>query len=186
MKIKDYVESVANLLSLWDSNKVDLDDISNNDALTGGRINRIHIMVNGIINEIANYFVPLIIQKQVETIDGVVPFSSLKANIVKIEKVVGENGNEIMFKSYHDKIVMNEKSGTIHYRIVPRQYDFTEEIDYTDLEVPKKVIVYGASAEFCLSEGLFDEAVVWHEKYREQLKLLTKPKNYNTTKRTWA
>lgn len=186
MKIRDYVESVANLLSLWDSNKVDLENVENNDTIIVGRINRIQSMVNGIICEIANFFVPLIVQKQVETSDGVVLFSSLGANIVSIEKVVSKQGKEIGFKVYHDKIVMSENSGTIYCRITPKTYNYNDEIDYTDFEVPKKVIVYGAAAEFCLTEGMFDEAVVWHEKYREQLKFLTKPKNYNTAKRTWA
>lgn len=186
MKIRDYVANVANLLSLWDSNKVDLEDVNNNDQTIVERINKIQVMVNGIICEIANYFVPLIIQKHVNTINGEVPLSNLRMNIVSVEKVVNEQGKEIDFEVYHDKIVMSENSGTVYLRIIPKTYNYTNEIEYTDLQVPSKVIVYGTAAEFCLSEGLFDEAVVWHEKYREQLKLLTKPKNYKTAKRTWA
>ena len=186
MKIKDYVANVANLLSLWDSNKVDLENINNNDQLIVERINKIQVMINGIICEIANYFVPLIIQKYVNTANGVVPFSTLRLNIVNVEKVVNAQGEDIDFEVYHDKIVMSENTGTVYLRIVPKTYNYTSEVEYTDLQVPSKVIVYGAAAEFCLAEGLFDEAVVWHEKYREQIKLLSKPKNYNTAKRTWA
>lgn len=186
MKIRDYVASVASLLSLWDSNKVDMIEVDNNDPITTKRINKIAEMVNGIINEIASFFIPLIVQKHVNTSDGVVAFSSLKSSVVSIEKVIGEQGKEISFETYHDKIVMSENSGTVYFRIIPGNYNYNNEIDYSELELPRKVIVYGVAAEFCLSEGLFDEAVVWHEKYREQLKLLTKPKNYNTAKRTWA
>ena len=186
MKIREYVAGVANLLSLWDATKIDENILANNDPLTVERIDKLCSIVNGIIHEIARYFVPLILQKQVKTSDGVVPFSQLKANIVNIEKVVDDKGNEIGFTTYYDRIKMDKPSGTIYYRILPISYNYGNEIHFTDFQVPRKVIIYGAAAEFCLAEGLFDEAVAWHEKYREQIKLLTKPKNLKIKKRTWA
>lgn len=186
MKIRDYVSNVASLLSLWDSTKIDIYDVNNNDSITVNRINKLAGIVNGIIREIATFYVPLILSRHIKTSNGVVSFSNLWTNVVSVEKVVSDQGKEIGFETYHNKIVMSEKSATVYFRIIPNGYNYGNEIDYREIDLPKKVIEYGTAAEFCLTEGLFDEAVVWHEKYREQLKLITKPKNYNTAKRAWA
>ena len=186
MKIIEYVSEVADLLSLWDATKVDLNIIENNDATTVSRINKICNLVNDVVYEIAMNFVPMITQTQVKTSDGVVPFSQLRPNIISIEKILDENGKEINFTIYPEKLKMDKTSGTIYYRRLPNYYKKGNEIDFTEYEVPKKVILYGTAAEFCLTEGLFEEAMVWHEKYREQIKMLTKPKNYKLAKREWA
>ena len=186
MKIRNYVSDVANLLSLWDNAKVDMENIKNNDDLTIMRINKLIDIINGIIFEIAKYFIPLIVSRAFKTSDGVVYISQLREKFVSVERIIDENGKEVRYTTKDDKIIMDNNSATIYYRILPCSYAFANEIDFTNFEVPRNVIIYGAAAEMCLSEGMFDEAVVWHEKYREQLKMLTKMKNYKLAKRTWA
>jgi hypothetical protein len=106
-------------------------------------------------------------------------------NVVKIIDVLNENGKPKKYVQYPDKIVTATGKTQIEYQYIPKNYQLDDKIGYTESDVSKTIIAYGAISELCLIERSFDESVMWRNRYMESLKKILLPKNKKIKQRSW-
>ena len=71
----------------------------------------------------------------------------------------------------------------VEYEYAPDKVGLDDEICYMEKDVPVRVIAYGVAAEYCITEGDFDQAVMWHKRYTDAISDICVPKNTRAAKR---
>ena len=61
----------------------------------------------------------------------------------------------------------------IRYTYTPEEKVIKDDSDYV-LYVSQRLFVYGILAEYCLGEGMFEEAAVWDKKYKDAIRAACK------------
>ena len=74
----------------------------------------------------------------------------------------------------------------LKYQYLPKNYDINDVVGYKETEVSKMTLTSGLAAEYSISEGLFDEAVMWHKRFVDGVNAITRPKNVKIKSRCWA
>ena len=73
----------------------------------------------------------------------------------------------------------------VEYQYSPTNYALEDEIGYTEKDISSRVIAYGVASEVCIIEGEFEQAVMHHKRYVDEIALLTMPKNAMIKQRSW-
>ena len=148
-------------------------------------VDRLLRLCNLVINELACSFIPMRITQTLNSEDGKVYYENLNFNPLEILAVYDSNGKDVMGKVYSRFVTVTEKRVTVEYSCFPPKYQLEDEIGYTPDQIPERVLSYGLSAEFAISEGCFKDAVMWHDRYADAVYNLCKPKNQTVKKRVW-
>ncbi len=145
-------------------------------------------LANLVINELACTYIPLIVQEQMPFADGKAFYKDFKHKAVKILGVYTLSGNAVDFNVKTEYLLVSSKPNemlTVEYQYAPNNYGLTDEIGYAEKDVSARVIAYGVASEVCISEGNFDQAVMHHKRYVDEIALLSMPKNTMIKQRSW-
>lgn len=126
------------------------------------------LSVDNVQNRLLNSF-PQITKENVEAQDNKIMLNSLTKTAKKVLSVK-ENGNNIKFKIY-DNFILTNKNGTFEVEysyLLPKVLTKTDEIALNFL--PERTFALGVASEYCFISGLFDDAVIWEEKFKSVLK----------------
>lgn len=125
---------------------------------------------NLVENELALDYLPLKAETEMETETGVIHFSKLDRDVVRILKVQDEWGNEVPFKVFPE-YVKTQQSGIVKitYAYTPKAKKLGEQSDFT-LYASARLFAYGMAAQYALEIGSFEENAVWEKKYKDALK----------------
>lgn len=124
---------------------------------------------NIVENELALDYFPLIAEDTVETDGGVVEFSALKNDAVRITQVTDEWGNSAAFQLFPSYLKTQPGKVCVRYTYTPKKKTTDEKSDfYTAVSV--RLISYGMAAEYAMATGLFEDAAVWDKKYKEGIR----------------
>lgn len=187
MTVKEVLKTTAMLLGredvsgyLDESNKdVGEDTLSSVNVLVG--------LVNLVISELSNSYIPLVKTETVSVSGGKVYFSTLSETALKIQKVFVGADREIDFSYHPEYITVDGQSEVmVQYEYLPSNRGLEDDVGYTERQVARRVLAYGTAAEFCITEGSFDKAVMWHERYVEELKSICLPTNSKIKTRSWV
>ena len=185
MTIKEIIKTSATLLNREDLKKY-LDGQSYSaESDTAKAIERLIELANLVINELSLSFVPMVKSESINAGSNRVYYSSLSESAISIFEVLDANGNNIDFTQSGEYFETVGYAKTIKYSFVPKKYAIDETIGYSEKDVSMRSLAYGLTAEFCLTEGEFDLAVLFHDKYVESLKEICLPKNRISRKRSW-
>ncbi len=141
-------------------------------------------LMNFVINDLASNYISLTRIQSVTPTNGKYYISSLYGTMLEIKAVYDKDGNEIEYQ-LDDTYIYCEGAQRIEYQYVPTKYGFIDVFDFTEKEISVKCLVYGIASEYCMSIARFDEAIFWHEKHIEAIKISKKPTNRITKKRSW-
>ena len=121
---------------------------------------------NLIEKEVAQDYIPLIIEETFQTETGAVYYNQFSEQAVRVIKTQDSYGNDIactLFPEY-----LKTQAGTIVIRYAYKPTDKTVDDDCAfDLRVSQSLLVYGVLTEYCLANGLFEESAVWDKKYKD-------------------
>ena len=124
---------------------------------------------NIVENELALDYFPLIAEDTLESEGGIIDFSSLKNDAVRITKVTDEWGNETEFQLFPSYLKTQPGKVCVTYTYTPKKKAMGEKSDfYTSVSV--RLISYGMAAEYAMATGLFEDASVWDKKYKEGIR----------------
>ena len=164
---------------------------STNSSTGTDTLETVNLMVNLanlVINELACTYIPLITQEQVFFSNGKAFYKNFNKKAVKILGVYTLSGNALDFADKTEYVMVSSKINEtliIEYQYTPNNYALNDEIGYTEKDVSARVIAYGVASEICISEGNFDQAVMHHKRYVDEISLLTMPKNATIKQRSW-
>jgi hypothetical protein len=187
MTVKEVLKTTAMLLGREDVSEY-LDGTNENigeDTLSS--VNVLVGLINLVISELSNSYIPLVKAETVSVSGGKIYFSDLSETALKIQKVFVGADKEINF-SYHPEYIAvdGQTEVRVQYEYMPSNRGLDDEVGYSERQVARRVLAYGTAAEFCITEGSFDKAVMWHERYVEELKSICLPINSKIKTRSWV
>ena len=177
MKIIDIIKNVATLLSKEEEyeylakvqTEPSIETLKNVDLMTR--------LANLVIRELSEGLICMVEQEQVSNKSSV-DFSSLTKMPLSVIGVYDENGAELTYSlSQYGVTTSSGCISKIKYSYLPSNYGLEDEIGTFEKPVTANILTYGVLAEYCLTEGRFDEAVMWNNRYSENIDNLCKPKN---------
>lgn len=165
MTIKDVIRLSAIYLNKENVIKY-LDGGDDNDALYA--VNSLTVCANVVINEVATLYAHMTVREKVVPKNGRVYFSELTRTPLDIISVLNVDGEETSF-AIADDYIKTYDGAEITYAYLPPNYGLTDKIGFSETEVPLRMLAYGVSAEYCLTERAFDESAVWRNRYNDAL-----------------
>lgn len=182
MQIKEIIKISALLLGR--TNVIDYLDQKENcgeDALP--TVNTFVGLSNLVINELACTYIPMCKTETVNVEGGKLYYGQLSERALKIRAVYNEDGKSVSFSEKPEYIDCPYSQVSVEYEFAPSNYGLEDEIGYMEKDVPARVIAYGVAAEFCISEGLFEQAITHHDRYVFALSEICVPKNATIKRR---
>lgn len=178
MKISDIIKTSATLIAREDVVKYILapngEEYSTNTVETVDLFTR---LTNLVIQELAE---GLIVMKREIMVEGLtsVSFSEYGISPLDVLAVYDDRGEKLDFiLSTYGVSVNKGRIFKIEYSYMPTNYKLTDTVGSFEKKVTTGLLSYGVLAEYCLTEGRFEEAMVWHERYVEGINKLIRPKN---------
>lgn len=184
MTIKDIIKTAAVYLNLTDVIGY-LDGTDGSPTpITLSKTDLLTRLANLTVSELAGSYVPMICSEQVETEDGKITFASLTNNITRILSVKNEFGHDAEFKIFPEYIGVFGGKYTIEYEYAPANYGLTDTVGFNG-KITAALLGYGVAAEFCITEGRFEEAVLWRKRYTYGVERVAIPKSTAMKGRCW-
>ncbi len=188
MSIKQIIRITALLLGL--ENVIAYLDGNGDEEQVGvdccKTVNTLTDLANLVINELCATYIPMTKVEDAKTTNGRVYYKDLTERAIKIRAVYDANGKELYYTKTAEYICVNYPEVAVEYDYVPENYGLEQSIGYTDKDISARVMANGVAAEFCITEGRFDEAVTFHKRYIDMLSDICLPKNVLTKKRRWG
>ena len=156
---------------------------SDKDVLA--RIDLLTKLCNLVVNELSASYIPLKTTQNFNTSDGKIKYADLNENAVKITGVYDGYGNKLAHTLYNEYLTTARGVVTVEYAYTPANKGLTDQIGYTAREMSVSVLAYGVAAEFCLTQGRFDEAVIWRKRYSSGIEGFCLPENKRIKRRGW-
>lgn len=123
---------------------------------------------NVVENELALDYLPLKAETTVRSETGVIAYSALGDDVVRVLRVRDEWGNDVPFKLFPEYLRAQSGTFSVTYAYTPKTKTFGENSDYT-LFVSVRTFAYGMAAEYARREGAFEDAAFWEKKYKEAI-----------------
>jgi hypothetical protein len=186
MTIREIVSKVATFIG-WHELKAYVDE---NGGIFGECVEKAEKtlveLTNVVVNELACSYIPAITVEDVSVAGGRVWYKNLKKKPLKILKVRDSRGKELAFSSLPEYIMVDGETVSIEYEYSPDKAEMDDELCYMEKDVPARVIAYGVTAEYCIVDGDFDQAVMWHKRYTDAIADICLPKNVTARRRSWV
>ncbi len=109
-----------------------------------------------------------------------------KISLLKILKVTDDAGNNIACTHHAQFLSSPVSSAIIEYQYLPKEAVLEGEICYAEKDVTPNVLTYGVLAEYQITQGSFDEAVMWHKRYAGGIETICFPQNVKSKSRRWV
>ena len=138
-------------------------------------------IINLVVSELSATYLPLISKQFVTFYDGLLSYDELYGKVVKIINVYDRAGKNVDFIDGAEEILLKDNNSYaelfVEYQYLLEEYTEESEIGYQERDIPARVIAYGVAAEYCISQGKFDEAVMHHKRYMSALQEMKGIKN---------
>lgn len=132
--------------------------------------------VTAAATEIAVEYRPLV-TRETTVSNGTVYFTALSKPPVTVYAVTLQ-GKRLPFRAFYDRIETEGKGTvTVEYAYRPT-FALRDECPFD-----ARTVAYGAAAEYCLKNSLFEEAATWDAKFRDSLTRQAAQGGYVRTRR---
>lgn len=157
-------------------------DISQFEQVEQDKLKVFLRILNLVQSEVADY-APLRKKETLLVSEGKLAKNLFATPYKKILAVTDEYGTKIAYKEFEDYIQVNTKSVNVEYCVAPQKCDFTTEVKSI---IPERILAYGMTREYFLKEGLFEDAEIWENRFKDGLKIfLLRKSNASLPKRRW-
>ena len=184
MTIKDIIKTAAVFLNLTDVMEYLDDETETPTAAVLEKTDVLTRLANLTVSELAASYAPMTFKEEVETADGKIVFSDLTYNITRILSVKNQFGQDAEFKIYPEYIKVFGGKYEIEYEYAPANYDLTDTVGFNG-KITAALLGYGVAAEYCVSHGRFEEAILWRKRYTFGVERVVLPKNAVMKGRCW-
>lgn len=164
MKVKDCLVLAAAQLGIEKEVKSALD--KNNAA--DENVALLLKCFNVVENELALDYLPLYQEDEVIAPVGVVEFSALEKQPVRITSVKDAQGESVAFTLFPKYLKASAGTLWVAYTYAPSLKELGDESEYT-LYASTRLFAYGIAAEYCLHKAAYEEAGVWDKKYKDAI-----------------
>ncbi len=138
-----------------------------------------------IISELCEEYLAVKKAETFSTTDGVINYGKFSKVPLEIKSCY-EGEREVDFTVTPLHLKTESGSVTVVYEYYPEIISLDDDCPYTGTRISERIIAMGVCREYLLISGLFDEAVVFDERYQKALSIVLFPKNLKKIKvRGW-
>lgn len=185
MTVKEILKSATTLLGEERVFSALEAEPSQADSETLKKIDLLTRLVNLTVGELSATYVPLKKEEKLTATDGRIKYTDLKENAVKILAVYDAYGNKADYTVTAEYVITGVGEFTVVYAYAPSNFGLDDETGYSERDVSTTVLSYGVIAEYCLTQGRFDEATFWRKRYSDGVECFCLPQNSRTKRRGW-
>ncbi len=184
MTIKDIIKTAAVFLNLTDVTEYLNGNVQTPAANTLSAVNSLTGLTNLVIAELAASYVPMTCTETVQTDDGKIVFASLTHNVTRILSVKNSFGHDAEFKLYPEYIKVFGGEYTVEYEYAPANYGLNDAVGFNG-KITAALLGYGVAAEYCITQGRFEESLLWRQRYAAGVERVALPKCKTLKGRCW-
>ena len=186
MTVKEIIKSACALVG-----REDVVKYLNDNSVTVGEdtlptLNVMVSLLNIVIGELSGTFIPMIKLERVSAKNKRVYYADLLERCLKVIAVYDDSGNKINYAHTPEYMDVFADNVQVEYQFIPPNYDLESEIGYTDADISASALAFGLCAEYSISKGSFDQAVMWHERYVDAVSAKRKLKNGTVKQRSFV
>ena len=186
MQVRDCVAFAAETLDLKNVVKYLKSGETNDYNNVSDTIETLLSAYNAVADEIARDFIKLTRSEVFTVTGGEIKFNKFSDNPLKIISVKGADGNAVAAKIYPDKIATDAGEITVEYVYAPAARELNDECDFSHTEIGARALGLGVAAEYALISGMYEQAVIYNEKFIDAMKnALFKRKKPKIKGRAW-
>ena len=168
MKVKDIVLAAADMLGMKEGVASFINGESNDfEQISGQLLTCLHLAECSL----ALNYVPLYAEDELLTSTGRLEFSSFAHSPVQIVDVQNASGESVAYTLYPQYLKAETGRLKVIYTYTPEEKGFEEDSDFSML-TSEHLLVYGTLAEYCLANGLHQEAAIWDKKLKDSVEYL--------------
>lgn len=150
-----------------------------NNIVKHPKLNTLVRCANIVIKEIATDYLPLAMIEQVEVKDGRISYDALSRRVLEVLSVKDMNTDiKTVFRHTPCNIELvnkNIKRAEVKYNYMPTDVELDEECPLSPL-ISAKTAAMGVCSEFCLIEGMYEQSIVFSDRYKEDLRCAVRKK----------
>jgi len=138
-----------------------------------------------VVDEIGAEYMPITItQPAIYYTDlGALWFKDFDYTVLEV-LLVTHSGRDIKFNRFNNRIEFNASFSNmgqeipimVTYKYAPKAGALNARIPWDNTQVGKRLIGFGICAEYCIRNGMTDEAMLWDRRYKDALFALQAPK----------
>ena len=151
-------------------------------------VNLVVNLTNLVINELACTYFPMVIEEQVSFSNGKAFYKDFSKKVVKILGVNDQYGCSLEFIDKAEYLYIPStinQTLTVKYQYSPDNYTIMDVVGYSERAISARLIAYGVASEYYIIQSDFEQAVMYHKRYLDEISLLTLPKNSKIKQRSW-
>ncbi len=177
MFVKKILQNVATLLQLKNVAKflksADFPDVTEELA---DEINLLVDCVNFVNNIIATDYIQLKKTVSIATKNGKIPFTDLsQSTIYNIVSVKDSSGNKLVFKVFPEYLKTVVGNVFVSFAFFPDDVELTGSVSDYATKLSERIFAYGVASEYLFIKGNIDDAAMWNERFKQGLKIITRP-----------
>lgn len=186
MKVKEIIRTTALLLGREDVTDYLDGKVTECGEQTEQTIKVLVDLLNLVISELSSTYIPAVKSEKVMFNNGKAYYKDFSERVLKILKVTDDAGNNIACTHHAQFLNSPVSSAIIEYQYLPKEAVLEGEICYAEKDVTPNVLAYGVLAEYQITQGSFDEAVMWHKRYAGGIETICFPQNVKSKSRRWV
>ncbi len=185
MIIKDCVKSAAECLAI----SAIVNFIDDGDELSTSEQDEFDTLCScarACMHEIATEYVPIICIEEIEVVDGKISYDMLSNTAIEIIEVKKDDC-KVKISSYYNGVCLNEIGVVeVKYHRLPNSSELDDELEWKDSRINSRNIGYGIASEYCIRNGMLDDAVMWDKRYKDSLSAsILVNRELNVKRRRW-
>ena len=169
MIVKNIIKKVANL-----TGDTILRDAIESNTLSTEQQKEISLLVDCVNltnSNIATNYVKLYATKKIVSYSDLITYSSItNETIYDIVSVKNSYGKDVNFSLTTSGIEVKAGTYYVRYTYFPKDVEYEDEITNFPLKISERIFVYGVVSEYLYVKGVFDEAQMWEEKFKLEMK----------------
>lgn len=139
--------------------------------------------INNVYDDLITQYAPFV--EEQTFVGDKIKFSDFGKDIAKVIEVRNSKGDKPRYLTASDGLLFarfDTYRVIYSYRVAP----FSSNDNVVLPFISDTALAYGVSAQYCILDGLFDEANVWFEKYKEALLgVFRRTKNIKMSAKIW-
>lgn len=134
---------------------------------------------NLVIKEIATEYMPLLAEEVVSAENGKITYDKFVNRVLEILSVSNtKNGLESNFRMNPTECILSNtdiQKALVKYSYLPTDIDIDEICPISPM-VSAKTLALGICAEYCLIEGMYEQSVMYSDRFKEDMRTATRKK----------
>lgn len=184
MLVKEIIKKVLNYTNNFELFNAVVQDSLNEEQMK--EINLLVDCVNLTNSNIATNYVKLYDYKTVKVENSFVEYSDITDKMIYDIVSIKSKNCQVDYQVLSSGVLVNAKEIDVKFSYFPKDVNLEGEIVNYGHKVNERVFVYGVISEYLYVKGVFDEAQLWEEKFKIEMKNCMKTaKSYKYNKRRW-